>query len=48
LPARTASELEAQLPESPHGDVIGAERRVNRPQEEEKQKEKYSGKKHTR
>jgi len=47
LPARTASELEAQLPKSPHGDVIidGAERPVHRPQNEEEQKEKYSGKK---
>ena len=49
LPARTVSELEAQLPESPHGTVIidGTERPVHRPQEEEEQKEKYSGKKST-
>jgi hypothetical protein len=47
LPARTASELEAQLPKSAHGDVIidSAERPVHRPQEKEEQKEKYSGKK---
>lgn len=48
LPARTASQLEEQFAASPPpADVIidGAERRVQRPQNQEKQREKYSGKK---
>ena len=48
LPARTASQLEEQLaPSPPPADVIidGAERLVQRPQDKEKQREKYSGKK---
>lgn len=48
LPARTASQLEKQLAHlPPPADVIidGSERRVQRPQDEEKQLEKYSGKK---
>lgn len=48
LPARTASQLEEQLAHSPPpADIIidGPERRVQRPQDKEKQREKYSGKK---
>ena len=48
LPARTASQLEEQLPNfPPPADVIidGAERPVHRPQAQEEQRQKYSGKK---
>ena len=48
LPARTAEQLEKQLPNQPPlAEVIldGTERQVHRPQDKEEQKDKYSGEK---